>query len=282
MQLIFGQPEMFDSYRIRRQELIDGEVYNLWEGIADFVPMKLKMQSWLSPHTGQMAKAFIWQSENGKKWLKQCEFDTVEMNVPIADSVFQIEDLTGFTALNTIESAKNLDSYPRISGGLSNVYLQLYFLFALPDNSLLMCWRNELLEDREQESQYFEGLYFGSPAPQLPAEVYALKTTINSQEYLWHGKHLTATQKNGKYYEWAVYIPEQTPPKKLKHVYTLVYRMNDGTKANVTLSLGADVAIENQEDFEKFVIGAMKELSDDPALPIDITLEQVMDLMDRH
>ncbi len=279
LQLTCGQPEMFDTYQIQGQEVIDGQTYNLWEGVVDLGKMKFKIQNWLSPDTGQLARTVIWRTVDGDEWGKQCEFETVEMNIPIDESVFELQGPTDYVASNSIETAIDMGSGKSI-GGMQTVHLERYFLFALPENCLVMCWRNELLENPKKESQYFDDLQFGGPVPKLPAEVYALKTKIGRREYFWHGKHLTYTQKNGKYYEWALYTPEKSPPTKPRHVYsyTLVYRMNNDDRASVTLSSSPDITIEDERNFEKLVIEAMKELSDDSALPIEMTLEQVLNL----
>jgi hypothetical protein len=282
LQLTCGQPEMFDTYQTKGQEVINGETYNLWEGviIETGQEIKIKLQSWLSPKTGQMAKAVIWRTVDGDKWRKQCEFETVEMNIPIEDSIFQLQGPADYVATNSIDTAMDMGS-AKLVGGMQSVHLEQYFLFALPQNCLVMCWRNELLDNPEQESQYFNNLSFGGPVPQLPAEVYALKTKIDGQEYCWNGKHLMVTQKDGKYYEWALYTPENSTsikPRHNKYAYTLVYRMNNDDKPNVTLANMPDMTIENQAYFEKLVLEAMKELSDDPALPMDITLEQILEL----
>lgn len=280
LQLISGQPEIFDTYHILRQESINDATYNLWEGVVDVGPMKFKMQSWLSPYTGQMAKAVIWRTGDSKEWNKQCEFDTIEMNLPIEDSIFHLKGPDGYAAENTIETAKNMGPGKMVGGMACGIELEQYFLFAIPQKCLIMCWRNEFRENPEEESQYFSDLNFGGPVPRLPAEVYALKTKIDGQEYFWQAKHLISTQKDGKYYEWALYIPEQSPPTKPRHnyCYTLVYRMNNDKKGNVTLGCSPIITIENQSDFEKFIIEATKELSDNSTLPIEMTLEQVMGL----
>lgn len=282
LQLTCGQPEIFDTYQIKRQEVINGQPYNLWEGviIETGQEIKIKLQSWLSPKTGQMAKAVIWRTVDGDKWGKQCEFETVEMNIPIEDSIFQMQGPADYVATNSIDTAMDMGS-AKLVGGMQSVLLEQYFLFALPQNCLVMCWRNELLDNPEQESQYFNNLSLGGPVPQLPAEVYALKTKIDGQEYSWSGKHLMVTQKDGKCYEWALYAPENSTPTKPRHnkySYTLVYRMNNDDKPNVTLANMPDITIENQADFEKLVLEGMREMSDDSALPKEMTLEQVLSL----
>lgn len=279
LQLTCGTPDFFDTYRIQGQEELNGETYNIWEGQLNIGPTQFKITSWLSPRTGHLAKAEFSQLMENKQWAKRCTFDIVEIDQPIDKSIFELAVPDDYTAANTRETAQEM-SMAKMVAGMSSVHIEYYLLYALPDNRLIMCWRNEFLKNPEEEHTCFNDLSFGGPVPKLPGEAYGLKAQIGAKECFWQGRHLAYTQKDGKFYEWAVYIPEQLPPTKPNHTYsyTRLYRMNNGEKASVTTAGSPDVTIEDQEDFDQLVLGAMRQLSDDPDMAAPFTLDEVLSL----
>ena len=94
----------------------------------------------------------------------------------------------------------------------------------------------------------------------------------------------TYTQKKGKFYEWGIYVADEwlTPGGVLG--YRLLHKYNPENrevKATISLSMAAELTIDNTEDFDIFVLGAMAELSDDRKAPDDITYESVLQLAER-
>jgi len=129
----------------------------------------------------------------------------------------------------------------------------------------------------------FESLVIGGQLPKLPFEVYALKSSRDDEEITYSGYHLAYTEKADKFYEWGIYLP----PEELDPAYTqllsylLEYRHNmenREVRGKLSLSTTAELTIDNPEDFNTFVRGAMAELSDDEQAPDDVTYDRVLRL----
>ncbi len=63
--------------------------------------------------------------------------------------------------------------------------------------------------------------------------------------------------------------------------YSLVHRYNPENRvinAKISISTTATLIIDNAEDFDTFVLGAMAELSDDGRVPEELSYENVLQL----
>jgi hypothetical protein len=96
----------------------------------------------------------------------------------------------------------------------------------------------------------------------------------------YNGHHLLYTQKSGRFYEWGIYVPQQTPPSRDEFLgYFSMPRFNT-PKDRVLFSFGVlhDIVIENEQDFNMWVLGAMAELSDGEKPVDNLTYQDVLQL----
>jgi hypothetical protein len=294
---------MYDSYRIIGQEEIDGKTYDIWEAIlekrllpglkknnwlppeaAEFVYRPaIKIQVWLSPETGEFAKTIRWIQRNDR-WYKGSETTLVEHNIDMPDEIFAIEPPRGYNLLNTKYSAEAPELIQG-QGSTLSVWLSSHIGFALPDGSVIACWSSHDDKSQTPQDSLFENLEMGGPLPKLPFEVYALEATHKDEEFTFEGCHLAYAKKNGIFYEWAIYIPLQDIDPKYSEMlnYNLLFHNNTSRYIDVNslgTSVRAELTIENQQDFETFVLGAMAELSDEGLVPEHLSYENVLRLVD--
>jgi hypothetical protein len=296
-----GEPDFYDSYQIIGQEEIDGEIYDIWEAVMEkrlrhaykdnnwlppeaaefaYEPAR-KIQAWLSPQTGDLAKTIRWTQRNGQ-WQKGNETTLVEYNIDMPDEIFALEPPPGYRCLNSKRSAKAPELI-RGRGSILSVQLSTHIGFALPNGSIIACWGSYDKESRRPQNMLFKDLQMGGPLPKLPFEVYALEATLRGEEFTFEGYHLAYTKKNGEFYEWAIYIPTKYIDSKYSDMlnYDFIFRNNTTRELDVN-SLGSSVrpelTIKNQQDFETYLLGAMAEMSNDGNIPEQITYEKVLKL----
>jgi len=296
-----GEPDWYDSYEIIGQEEIDGRTYDIWQAIKEkqlrhtfkennWLPVEAaefaydparKKQVWLCPETGEFARTIGWTQRNGQ-WHRGSEITLVERNIDIPDEIFSLEPPPGYRPLNSKYSAEASELIQGRGSTLS-ICLSTHIGFALPDGSIIACWGSYDEKSRRPQGPLFENLQMGGPLPKLPFEVYALEATHKGEEFAFEGCHFAYTQKNGEFYEWALYIPSQDIDPRYSEMlnYNFIFRNNTSRKVDVN-SLGssvrAELTIENQQDFETFVLGAMAELSDNRTVPEHVTYQNVLDL----
>ena len=274
------------DFEIVGEEKIDGQIYNIWEAFIKANPdFKIKMRSWLSPTTGEFARAILWMQQKDEDWLKQLEIDYIERDIEIPQGIFLTEVPSGYTLENTKDTATKR-GLTKVKGRIASVSLAANFLFTIADGTFIGCWSSEDKESEASQGGLFENLRVGGQLPRLPFEVYALKASRNDKDITYTGYHLAVTQKAGKFYEWAIYLP----PEELKPAYTpflsylLEYRHNienREVRGKLRLSTAAELTIDNVEDFDMFVRGAMAELSDDEEAPEHVTYENVLRVVEQ-
>jgi hypothetical protein len=100
----------------------------------------------------------------------------------------------------------------------------------------------------------------------------------------YSGYHLAYTKKEGRYFEWSIYVCQnEIPTRESIMGYRVVSRFNateEKTVACQTVSVSEDIQINTEEDFSTWVLGAFKELSDDGTVPSNINYKSVQDLAD--
>jgi hypothetical protein len=286
MELACGHPELFDHFEIAGQEEIDGHAYNIWEAfVKESIRPGVKVRSWLSPATGEFAKVTLWMQQKDEDWLKRVEIDYIERNVEIPEQIFLTEVPSGYALENTKDTATKQE-LTRVKGRVASVTLAAHVLFTLADGTVIACWSSEDKQSDDSQSSLFENLVIGGELPKLPFEVYALKSNRNNRNVTYRGCHLAYTTKADKFYEWGLYLPpdELDPAYTQLLSYSLQYRdntENPDRRGGLRLSTAADLTIDNAEDFDTFVRGAMVELSGDEEAPEHVTYENVLRLVEQ-
>ena len=285
IQFTCGDPEMLDLYEIIGSEEIDGEVYDIWEFVIEnesdnSMAMNVKMQSWLSPVTGDIAQVIVWSKLNGKEWSKLGHITEFEIDLEVSDEDFVMAVPQGYELTNTLETAPENSVGGGVMCGTGKYYLQGHILFAMGDGSIIACWSSRDPKSDESQAELFAGSEFGGKLPKLPSVVEGLKTSVNSQEIIYKGRHLGYTQKDGRFFEWSLYSAGESVQRSLMKMlpYQLLYKTNGKKDDTCRLSMRPDMVIDNSDDFDDFVMGAMAEFSDGGESGEDITYEAVLKL----
>ncbi len=287
LKQLFGNPEQMDKHELTGEEQIEGINYQIWEGEISQVPAaggtaaRMKVRSWLSPHSGNLGRVKVWAKLGNKDWFPLMEIYRFERNTVIPEDVFATEPPEGYTLHNNKETAhtKELVMGSFYGAGFSFIY---HINFKLSDGSVIFCWSSEDTNSQDSQAALFAKLQFGGSLPKLPVEAYGLKQIgWPSKGITYSGHHIAYTKKQGKFYEWAIYTPDKKPQSDDAFAYQILHRFNpesikENWQLNVTLVAG--IKIETADEFNVLVRGAMAELSDDGKAPEDVTYESVLQL----
>ena len=100
------------------------------------------------------------------------------------------------------------------------------------------------------------------------------------------GRHLTYSQKDDKYYEWAIYVPSKDLRiREILQKCKIIFGMDPDDRKwkhrpkyhTEQLDLSY-LFIENSNDFDTLIRGAMADLSDSGAVRANITYDSVLEL----
>ena len=281
--LIFGDIGKLDDFVKIGREKIDGVDCDIWqrEVVFSATEQKNRCRYWLSPSTGECKRTQFWVKLSDKyQWELYLEYYKIERDVDIPEGLFAMEIPEGYEARNTKETARVLSLNFGTAGGFGVGYVTA-ISFTMSDGSVIWGWNSFDQKSEKSQEEFFEGLEFGGPLPKLPIEFNALKLAGEPKDITYTGYHLAYTRKADRFTEWTIYVPNGTPPKNVKQLgYHALYVFNIGRKPrfrpNPIVPYG--LLIETKGDFDKWVIGAMAELSDDDKAPEDITYERVLQL----
>ncbi len=284
----FGGVDRVKGFVLLGNEEVKGLQYDIWQGeISTPGPtggMQAKIKTWLDPQTGEIARIQTWRKlSNSDEWISMYEIDQIEINVELPDELFITEPPEGCKLDNTKETAPLAELGFSNSASVDDYSLNIHVGFTLSDGSVILCWRST---DKSQPSQekLFENLEFGGNLPKLPLELYGLKP-IADLDVEYQGYHLTHTKKNDKFYEWAIYVPQgKVPPRENIIGYQVLHRFNinkDEKVGTISLALHDDIQIDTEQDFDVWVLGAIKELSDDATAPENITFDGILQLAEQ-
>lgn len=278
-------PEKIRGFVKSGQEVINGELLDIWEGemitAGSSVPSG-KVKIWMSPDSGKMGRMLMWHNmeKSSVIWLPLLDIDTVEYDVEVPPDCFKTEPPEGYKLLNTKGSA--LVKEVGDDGGLSTFYVCISF--TMGDGSVIVGWHANNEPDNSQE-HLFENLKPGDTLPKLPAQITELTPYPAMNGFRWIGHHLAYTEKNNKFYEWSIYVSKTESPKRNTFNWYDIVRKYNGAEprsfGGYPRSIINDIAINSEDDFKTWVIGAMSRLSDDGKAPEDVTFDSVLRLSER-
>jgi hypothetical protein len=282
---LFGNIENFANFTKTGEERIGGVTYDVWEcevreGGSGHGS---RYRYWLSPQTGQSGRFRTWYKNGDEPWRLGHDYEKIERDVPVAESLFALDVPEGYEARNTKETAKLSELNEQGYIGRGGLVLDPYIGFALSDGSVILGWRSEDQESRVSQESLFEKLEWGGILPSLPVEVYALKPSGWTGEMTYPGRHLAYTRKGDKLIEWGIYVPDGRAPGRNEMLgYDLLCRINVPLDVESWPGMNVDcgIPVDTSEDFEKWVLGAMTELSDGGVAPAPVTYENVMKLVE--
>ena len=275
-------PQKFEEFALIGEEDIDGATFQIWQGdeIINGRPF-IRTKIWLSPTSGKLGRVHVWRMEDDQ-WKLIYQIDEFEIDAVCPPGVFNTDAPIGYTIKNAKETAK----VPELScAGLGGDSLSftVNICLTISNGSVIIGWSSNDQESVSTQAPLFVGLETGGALPKLPIELYALEGTAkNNMGITYAGRHLVYTQKAGKFYEWAVYVPGKSPSLIGRNGYRLLHRCNlEDRQVRAGLAIGDLFIISDADDFDTFVLGAMAELSDDGTAPENVTYESVLQLAEQ-
>ena len=284
---MFGDVDKVDDFVKIGQEEIEGVEYEIWESdVAKFNASDTeRYKYWLSPLTGESARVQAWAKLDEEQWALDYEYRTILRDVEIPDEVFSLNVPEEYNLKNTKETATLLELDDGGSVHYSSLTFDPRISFTMSDGSVIVGWHSIDKEAKLSQERLFEKLEFGGQLPKLPVEMYGLKPNELESDVTYWGYHLTYTQKNGKLIEWSLYVPDGLPGAGIrKFGYDVLYKFNLGEKDpkwKIGYTVAHGILIETIDDFDRWVLGAMAELSDDGIAPEHVTYESVLELAEK-
>jgi hypothetical protein len=278
-----ANPEEVKGFRKIGREPARGRTAEVWEGeiiaVGKSIPGR-KLRLWLSPAAGEILRLMEWrnvaEAEQSIRWLTTMDADTIEYDAPPAPDCFQTDPPAGCKLTNTRETAVMRELG---DDGRSRFYTCLGF--TLNDGTVILGWHANH-QPGQSQARHFANLKLGGPLPPLPARIVGLKPWPVDEDITCTGHHLAWTQKNGKCYEWGLYVADkQMPQRRTFQDYKVVCDYNNveprafGGRPNL---VAEELAINSEAEFNTWVRGAMAELSDDATPPPEVTWQKVIDL----
>ena len=283
----FGDPEQLEGFKKIKQEPIGTEAFDVWLGETSIDPggnMKMRIQCWIAPKSGEIGKLKYWVHCPGaaEDWSLVLDIETIERNVPVAPGTFDTNPPKDYTLKNTKETA----TVPELTAGgvgCDGLQFSKHIEFSLKDGGILIGWSSTDTKAEGPQDALFSGLEFGGALPRLPIELRDLGPVQAGTDLTLEGYHLAHTKKQGRFYEWSLYVADRpSPDRRPPRPYPASLRFNPvGRKERCSLQIMVNsdsIRIRNQDDFDALVRGAMAELSDDGQAPDQVTYEKVMAL----
>jgi hypothetical protein len=295
LKQMFGNPEEVEAYKLIGEEDIGDTTFHIWQGqvVPDSnEPVELRIKMWVSPETARIAKLRVWQRTAGTNWLPQYEISKIERNIDIPEATFRLHIPEGYSVTEPQEAERRLMSmaswYCRRAG------LEICPRLILEDGSMVMPWRSFVRRftgdvKGPNDPEVFAALEPGGPLPKLPVEVYGLKTKNlfgNGNTFL--AGHLFCTRKDGKTYEWAIYVSKSKASNRVSPLgykpmlrYTLEDVEAEWTKHGwnkLTLHGGISVTREN---FDGVFLKALAELSNDGTAVENLTYDWILQVAEQ-
>lgn len=267
LQKKLGGGDSLDHYQRIAQEDISGVMCDVWEDYHVVGGKQEKTTVWINPKTGDCLKARVWmRSSDDQDWSLVAD-GYVKRNVPMDDSLFAYTVPSGYK-VTPADQTKPWRVLDPLSGSNGQVTLSIHDYFALADGSLLVCWSSRVVHQDTNQSQFFQGFHPGDDFPKLPVVVYALRQPGKNQSYIIPGRYLAHTIRDGIAYVWGVYSNPNRPTANRDDSFNFLSKTYaSDTAFNVELGCPIGLRILNAQDFQKIVLPAMAEFSDDHQAP---------------
>ncbi len=315
LKFVFMDEEELEEFSNVDQEEIDGNTFYIWEKASDVIrggglDREDITRCWISPTSGKIKRYRHWtkwyvhlraDEIEEKEWHQDVERE-IDIDPILSEDVFTMELPEDYNLTNSKENAAPYELNEWFFPGMvldGSLIGRVALTAALPNGIVIIGWS---LEDAA--SQYltteepFENLISGQSSPKLPVEIlYGLapeskqrnqRVIFNDTSVSYTGRHLAYSQKNGKFIEWAIYIPnKEVRTREVLPKCEIILGMDPENRKwrhrprNNTERLKLSyLFIQNENDFDTFIRGAMAELSNAGAALEDITYEGVLELAD--
>jgi hypothetical protein len=290
-----GEVEQLGNFKRIGWEEIDGVKYDIWLGqvVCSVTGLANRFKFWIRPDTKELVRSQSWVRANGAEWQLQCDYH-ISRNIDIAEGTFATQVPEGYVAQNSKRQANRLLPPHDFSGsivgyqiGEYNLLLQTAVSFTMNDGSVILGWSSVDRKSNTPLNVLFEGLRFGGAVPKLAVEICGLKAVGTSTDVIYTGHHLACTtqaDRSVEFTEWSLFVPDGRPPWSVKRLgYDVIYRFNLEPEPpwSITLKVPHGLLIKSTKEFNKWVLCAMAELSDDGKAPEHVTYENVVRLAEQ-
>ena len=287
LMMMFGNIDQIEGSTKVGQEEIEGVVFDVWE--SEFFVVNRsgnKIKTWLAPESGDLGRVLFWQTRGKDESDLRLVFDlhTIELGVVPPEGIFDTNPPDGYILNNTKETAQvDTLGIDILKGCRGDYELHTHIGFTLNDGSVILGWS---CPDKKRSSQIdlFKNLTLGGKLPELAGKIEALTSIPPKPSIKYMGHHLAYTQKDEIFYEWSLYVPDKKPPTRnslLGYNLNIKYQVDENAFGDRPGSLGEDLVIDTNKDFNTWVLGAIAELSDDEKVPVHVTYENVLQLAKR-
>jgi hypothetical protein len=275
--MIFGNLDRVEGAQKTGKEKLDGILYDIWEGKiqCENNPVGVIMvKGWLSGSDGRIGRFEVRIQENDTSEMHIMEFDKIELDLPLDNRDFSTDPIEGYVLENTKETAPAAE--------LSKGWIKI--AFTLEDGSVIIGWNGAHANDPEQAS-LFQNLEIGGALPKFSLELTSLTAVPLQPPIEYPGYHLAYTCKEGRYYEWSLYVPYGMAPDRnsfMAYLANSLLNVDGERKKGFSGSLtSGDIPIKSNRDFQEWVLAAMAELSDDGRAPEYVTHDFVLNLANK-
>ncbi|MBN1972838.1 MAG: hypothetical protein JW787_04320 [Sedimentisphaerales bacterium] len=284
LEEIYMSSDELDGFARSGTELIDGTDYEIWEKTQNISEdSEYKLKYWVSPSSGILRKHQYWEknSESNGQWQLTNEKE-IEINQALPEDIFKTEIPEGYRASNIKENAfvQKLIAFPI---RLDDMTGEINTMMVLPDGTVIMGWNTNYVFQIELLEELNSGV-------ELPAEIpieliYSLRPHKNPENISYSVRHLAVTQKNNVFYEWYFYVPNKDMSNmNLSRECQITMGLHTNPRGETyvagpfTFMTDIELIIQDKNEFNTFVLGALAELSDGGKVPEDITYEKVLSL----
>lgn len=305
---LFGDLSQLKNTIIVDHQNINGQEYDIWQGeiINHKTGEKEIWKYWIRPDTGELGRIQTWNREDNGLWRLSSEVMEIEYDMNVSSDIFETVPPVGYTLVNTKETAtpRHLEYQSNLLKAEAATCNGEFWLwasrkigFTLENGIVILAWSSASSNQQLPQEDIFKALEPGGPLPELPWEVSNITAICFDGEIEYTGRHLSYTSKNNEFFEWGIYVPTSQPRERTEVVrYCIPYHLNvkvPGPEdyecpefAMVNLGdlesnedfMSDDILVESTKDFDKWVLGAMAELSGSGKAPDDITYELVLEL----
>ena len=298
----------FDQYaRVDKGE-IDGQWYDIWRREFRLAgsDLRTRYEYWVSPASGIVGRTRRWYNYGqNRDWELMEETDKIEINAEPPSDIFLTEPPADYTLSNQKATADFVGLDLTTFSSLQGHTLRAPTSFTLGDGSVLVCWRGTSTSVVSDPNEARRELSFGGELPQAPTELFALMSypNENSPQPVFHyaGRHVLSTRRMGRTYEWALYVPPHPVATNGAADFVIAWiKLNMPDPAgwvkahpagNLTLRENPEALKIRMwqltslrvtpETFAQYVPLALRGLSENQAVPPEMTYERLLSLAER-
>ncbi len=271
---------------------ISGQSYDIWR--RDFLEPNSKYhfryETWVSPSNGEIGRTrtYVIFNRASDEWFLQTETDKIAIDTELPSNIFSTEPPKGYTQVNSKTTAEVTGIGFKTFKYQGEYELRVPVSLTLEDGSVLACWYGTSEPAQVNPGEVFGSLEFGGDLPKTPIALYRLmsRPDRNHREPIvyYTGRHLANTHKAGRYYEWAIYVPQHETKHRetLNHtIAVLKINVQDPNLPDKMPTWGLSSSMVIGDAFNKTVREAVLELSDVQIFPEELTYDNLLDLASR-